>query len=133
MDRLKIKSAKQYRYLYLDVTHKDDRYNTTSQLYQYKPYDRSPRAHTTTHFFTDRAIYRPGQTVYFKGIKIHHDDDEHTLVKDKSSTVEFMDVNNQKIEDLQLTTNEYGTFSGSFTAPIGMLNGQMHIRDAHGK
>ena len=67
----------------LDVTHKDDRYNTTSQLYQYKPYDRSPRAHTTTHFFTDRAIYRPGQTVYFKGIKIHHDDDKHTLVKEE--------------------------------------------------
>ena len=129
---LNIKSAKQYRHLYLDVTHKDDRYNTTSQLYQHKPYDRSPRAHTTTHFFTDRAIYRPGQTVYFKGIKIYHDDDKHTLVKDKSSTVEFMDVNYQKIEDLKLTTNEYGTFSGSFTAPIGMLNGQMHIRDAHG-
>jgi len=129
---LNIKSAKQYRYLYLDVTHKDDRYNTTSQLYQYKPYDRNPIAHTTTHFFTDRAIYRPGQTVYFKGIKIYHDDDKHTLVKGKSSTVEFMDVNYQKIEGLKLTTNEYGTFSGSFTAPIGMLNGQMHIRDAHG-
>ena len=130
--RLKISTPKQYRYLYLDITYKDDRYNTTSQLYQYKPYDRSPRANTTTHFFTDRAIYRPGQTVYFKGIKIHHDNDEHTLEKGKSSTVEFMDVNNQKIGDLKLTTNEYGTFSGSFTAPLGMLNGQMHIRDAHG-
>ena len=131
--RLKIESAEKHRYLYLDVTHKDDRYNTTSQLYQYKSYDRSPRAHTTTHLFTDRAIYRPGQTVYFKGIKIHHDDDKHTLVKEESSTVEFMDVNYQKIEDLKLTTNEYGTFSGSFTAPVGMLNGQMHIRDAHGR
>ena len=130
--RLKIESAEKYRYLYLDVTHKDDRYNTTSQLYQYKPYDRSPRANTTTHFFTDRAIYRPGQTVYFKGIKIYHDDDKHTLEKAKTSTVEFIDANYQKIADLKLTTNEYGTFSGSFTAPIGMLNGQMHIRDAHG-
>ncbi len=41
-------------------------------------------------------------------------------------------VNHQKVQSLDLKTNEYGTFSGSFIAPNNGLNGQMHIKDAHG-
>lgn len=121
-----------YRYLYLDLNSGNDQFNNLSQLYQYKPYQ-TKKGYSTTHFFTDRAIYRPGQTIYFKGIRIYHDQDEHTLEKGKQSTVELFDVNNQKISDVTLTTNEYGTFSGSFTAPTGVLNGQMSIRDKNGR
>ncbi|MGV2481129.1 UNVERIFIED_CONTAM: hypothetical protein IGO34_30500, partial [Salmonella enterica subsp. enterica serovar Weltevreden] len=42
------------------------------------------------------------------------------------------DVNYQKVSSLDLTTNEYGTVSGSFTAPQTGLNGQMRITDNHG-
>ena len=48
------------------------------------------------------------------------------------STVTLYDVNYQKVSDLKLTTNEYGTFSGSFVAPNNGLNGQMRISDKHG-
>ncbi|HRH12634.1 MAG TPA: hypothetical protein PLU73_14030, partial [Bacteroidia bacterium] len=47
-------------------------------------------------------------------------------------TVTFYDVNHQKVGSLDLTTNEFGTVNGSFTAPQGVLNGQMYIYDGYG-
>ncbi|MBL4863120.1 MAG: hypothetical protein JKY09_08915, partial [Crocinitomicaceae bacterium] len=126
-----IQSRSEYRHIYIDLTFDTDQYNNAYQLYQYKLY-KNDKSYSTTHFFTDRSIYRPGQTIYFKGVKIHHNGDRHTLETGKHSTVSFYDANYQKVADLKLTTNEYGTFSGSFTAPVGVLNGQMHIKDKHG-
>lgn len=119
------------RSIYIDVTRGDEHYNEMNQLYLYKPYKRE-EGYTTTHFFTDRAIYRPGQTVHFKGIRIRHNGEQHTLETGKISTVKFIDANYQTVKELKLTTNEYGTFSGSFVAPQDGLNGQMHIEDAYG-
>lgn len=126
-----ISSKTDYRYMYLDLVTGKDQCNNGSQLYQYKPYQKT-KSYTTTHFFTDRSIYRPGQTIYFKGVRIHHDGDAHNLETGKQSTVMLYDVNNQKVSEVSLTTNEYGTFSGSFTAPMGVLTGQMRIQDKNG-
>lgn len=127
-----IKSRSEYRYIYLDITYGDDRFNNANQLYQYRPYKRNDE-YSTTHFFTDRSIYRPGQTIYFKGIRIHHDGNEHKIETGKQTTVTLYDANYQKVTDLKLTTNEYGTFSGTFTAPVGGLNGSMFIEDPYGR
>ncbi len=126
-----ISSKGQYRYIYVDLSKGDDRYNNSQQLYQYRPY-KNDDSYTTTHFFTDRNIYRPGQTIHFKGIMINHDGDNHTIATNNTSVVELYDVNYQKVADLTLKTNEYGTFSGTFTAPMGVLNGQMHLQDKYG-
>lgn len=121
-----------YRYFYIDFTYSDDRLNSDQSYYQYRPYNYS-KAQTVTYFFTDRAIYRPGQTVHFKGIRLHTaDDNKHALATNESANVILYDYNYQKIADLNLTTNEYGTFSGTFTAPTGVINGQMHITDGYG-
>ncbi len=45
-------------------------------------------------------------------------------------TVVFEDANGQEIEKQQHRTNDFGSFSGSFTAPRDRLMGQMRIRDA---
>ena len=84
------------------------------------------RYHTT--FFTDRAIYRPGQTVYFKGIVIFKDSENMPTIRPNEKTeVVFRDVNNQVIATKSFTTNEFGTFNGSFTAPSSGLLGRMSI------
>ena len=86
-----------------------------------------------TFFFTDRAIYRPGQTLYFKGILYETDNDSHNAIKPNTkTTVQLMDVNGKEITKQELTTNEYGSFNGSFTLPQGLLNGQMRIKNEHG-
>ena len=88
---------------------------------------------THTHFFLDRAIYRPGQTVHFKGIVIKKEPQGMPAIEtDQPVTISFKDTNHQPIEDLQLTTNEFGTITGSFTAPKTGLLGQMSITSSAG-
>ncbi|MGH1366567.1 MAG: alpha-2-macroglobulin family protein [Calditrichia bacterium] len=105
----------------------DDFYNN-AQRYR----NRGNRKHTTTHFFTDRSIYRPGQTVFFKGILLDFYDAKPFIAKKRSTTVTLYDVNQQKVSDLKLTSNEYGTVSGSFVLPNGSLNGQMSLHNENG-
>ena len=116
------------------VTNKDevDRLHTETGIYQYKTYSETRRTYPRTFFFMDRAIYRPGQTVYFKGIMIETDGEKNTIMPNTPTTVTFYDVNYQKVADLNVTTNEYGTFSGTFTTPSGVLNGQMSITNGSG-
>ncbi len=87
-----------------------------------------------TEFFTDRSIYRPGQKIYFKGIMFHSskDDTKHEVVAGKKTFVRFLDANWQKITEQECKTNEFGSFSGEFTAPAGVLNGQMRIENKYG-
>ncbi|MGB1017484.1 MAG: alpha-2-macroglobulin family protein [Chitinophagales bacterium] len=99
-------------------------------LYNYGA--QAERTLTQTYFFTDRAIYRPGQSIHFKGIVIEKKGNENKIKTAYKTTVEFLDVNWQKIASLEVTTNEYGSFSGKFTAPDDRLNGMMHIREQHG-
>lgn len=94
-------------------------------LYRQEPYN---QGHQRTEFFLDRAIYRPGQTVFFKGIALNFDKNNlPTVLKNQAVTVSFRDANYQETSMLQLRTNEYGTFSGQFTAPSTGLTGQMQL------
>lgn len=87
----------------------------------------------TVQFFTDRAIYRPGQTVYFKGLRLNFDNKNMPApAANQTVSVNFMDANYQKITSADFTTNEYGTFNGTFTAPQGGLLGNMTLQTSHG-
>ena len=90
------------------------------------------RVYHTTHFFTDRAIYRPGQTVYFQGIVVRYQGKDEALVNGYSEKVSFKDANWQEIGSANFTTDEYGTFSGSFVIPTDRLNGVFHLTSGHG-
>lgn len=79
-------------------------------------------------FYTDRAIYRPGQTVYYKSILIQNDKNQiPTLIKDKKVTIVFRDANYQEISRIEKKSNEYGSINGSFVLPDGKLNGVFSI------
>ena len=87
-----------------------------------------------TVFFTDRAIYRPGQTVFFKGLMYETDHDgQNSIISRTKTTVSFIDVNGKEITRQEFTTNEYGSFNGSFAIPQGLVNGQMTLRNEHGR
>ena len=79
-----------------------------------------------THFFTDRAIYRPGQTIRYKGVTANFDKktNEYAVLPNRSLTVQFLDVNGKEIEKQVHKTNDYGSFNGSFTAPRDRLMGR---------
>ncbi|MFZ4635330.1 MAG: MG2 domain-containing protein, partial [Saprospiraceae bacterium] len=81
------------------------------------------------HFFTDRAIYRPGQTVYFKAVLLRRDQDKLPHIEpNRKVKATFYDANHQPKGELELRSNEYGTVNGTFTAPGSGLAGQMFIQ-----
>jgi len=82
-----------------------------------------------TVFFTDRSLYRPGQTIQFKGIclRVNQSSDNYETIPNRSLSVLFKDVNGKEISILQVRTNDYGSFAGSFTAPRDRLTGRMTI------
>lgn len=77
--------------------------------------------------FTDRSIYRPGQTLYFKGIAVSRENDVSKILPNISATVSLRDVNYQEVAKLDVTTNEYGSFFGKFTVPITGLTGNFSL------
>ncbi|MFH1005751.1 MAG: alpha-2-macroglobulin family protein [Bacteroidota bacterium] len=125
-------AADEYRNYSIELTNGKDKLYTNNGIYLYKHYSQKKNTYLKTFFFTDRAIYRPGQTVYFKGIVLETDEENNHIVPNSSATVTLYDVNYQKVSSLDLTTNEYGTFQGNFILPQSLLNGQMHITDTHG-
>jgi uncharacterized protein YfaS (alpha-2-macroglobulin family) len=119
------------RQFYIEFINGNDAYYNNNNYYTYKPY-KDLETRVSSHIFTDRAIYRPGQTVYFKSVVLESTAGKnHKLKANYPVTVTFFDVNYQKVSSLNLTTNEYGTVNGSFIAPQGGLNGQMSITDGY--
>ncbi|NOX47954.1 MAG: hypothetical protein GXO89_13345 [Chlorobi bacterium] len=117
---------------YLDLKSDNDRWVNDGQRYRSYYYHKEEKPTIHTYFFTDRSIYRPGQTIYFKGIVLEKFKDDYSIKPNFKTKVEFYDVNYQKISEQVLTTNEYGSFQGTFTAPSGILGGQMTIKTKNG-
>lgn len=128
----KVTISANYRNIHFEFINGDDKLYSVSAVYQYKPYHEEKKWRTQTYFFADRSIYRPGQTIYFKGIVLESNGDSTRIKTNYSSNVVLYDVNYQKIIEQLFTTNEYGTFNGSFTLPSGVLNGQMQLSNTFG-
>ena len=79
--------------------------------------------------FLDRAIYRPGQTVYFKviGTAFSSETNKEKVTPKVKLNITLKDTNGEEISTQTLTTNEFGSVNGSFTLPQGKLNGQFTI------
>lgn len=118
-------------YQHVMVVNDDDTLITGSNYNnQIKDYS---RAKLRTILFTDRAIYRPGQVVYFKGLTLDCTEDDCKPVENKSETITLYDPNRQELQQLKMHSNQYGTFKGSFTIPTGLLNGNFTLQANHGR
>lgn len=92
------------------------------------------------HLFTDRNIYRPGQTVYYKGILVEelqkygptNSTEAVRTVSDEQIDISLKDVNWQLVEKNEHVTNEYGSFSGSFVIPTSGMTGVFRLETANG-
>jgi 5-hydroxyisourate hydrolase-like protein (transthyretin family) len=120
-----------YYNLFVELENEKDYYFSDNGTYLYKD-NYKPKNTPVTHFFLDRKIYRPGQTIYFKGIVTQKTDKEVIVLPNHDVTIQLKDVNYQKVAELRLKTNDYGSYSGQFTAPSGVLTGNMTLVDNYG-
>lgn len=85
------------------------------------------------HFFTDRSIYRPGQTIYFKTLCLQYTSEGFPkVVENKKFEILLRDANFQIVGKLELKTNQYGSASGSFVLPKNILKGYFQLNTDNG-
>lgn len=83
--------------------------------------------HLKASVFTDRGVYRPGETVnfavaaYISGVRFLE------TAKKKPLTVELQNTADETIASQTLQTDEFGRVSGSFTLPTDGLTGTFQL------
>lgn len=80
-----------------------------------------------TELFTDRAIYRPGQTVHVSGIDFSQLDWNAEVSGKGRNTLYFYDSNHKLIEERMVESDEMGVFSADLIIPTGKRNGVFSI------
>ena len=95
-------------------------------------YDNQRRVEQT-QLFTDRAIYRPGQTVHVAAIcyEVTNGIDQKAL-EGKKLKLTLRDANGKTVAEQTVTTDRYGSCATDFTLPSTGLTGAFTIQTANG-
>src|SRR4030095_7981201 len=130
LERKKDPGSPNYTYL-LDVGYNGER--LFMEDYQYDYYYNNvapaPQENISVFLFTDRSIYRPGQTLFVKGIVISRDlaERKNDIKTDYETMIYLRDANYQLVDSMKIKTNDYGSFSAKFQLPQTGLNGQFTL------
>lgn len=100
-----------------------------SELRSHYSYYTDKSVHTDGWVFTDRAIYRPGQTVH-AGFILHkrYPDNTMPVVAGQNVVLTLRDANYKEVEKKTVTTDEFGTASCDFVLPQSGLTGAFTIQ-----
>lgn len=98
--------------------------------YAYSESDTTSREVMT--IFTDRGLYRPGQTLFYKAILTRTSGDISSIVTNKPVEFILRDANGRDISKQTGKTNDYGSVSGEFLLPEGALPGSFSIESEAG-
>ena len=124
--RLK-KASKRYFNLSIELS-KDNQSAYFDGYYAYKDNDKTKDEVSYNSFlFTDRSIYRPGQTVYFKAILLKSEKGKSQPLSGETLFATLYNVNGEKLSELDLQSNDYGSIAGEFILPNSGLNGEHYI------
>jgi uncharacterized protein YfaS (alpha-2-macroglobulin family) len=110
----------------------DDLAIDDDRLYPYHEGERG--VHSSALVYTDRSVYRPQQTLYWKAVAYRGGGEglSYVTVPNSSIQLTLMDANYEEVASTTVTTNEFGSASGSFDIPVGRLLGQWQLRTSYG-
>lgn len=128
--------------LCIEIAHKGENFTLTDNdrmPYYWNSDTQETNTSLSTYIFTDRNLYRPGQTVYYKGIVVERTDRKNPLstiaqrmAANINEIITLHDANGQEVTKVNHTTNEFGSFSGSFVLPTSGLTGEFRLQCTHG-
>ncbi|MFB9054450.1 alpha-2-macroglobulin [Formosa undariae] len=129
---VKIRKTTRREYARFDLvfnTGNDTAYFDNFYLNYYDNREKNTNKTTYNSFvFTDRSIYRPGQTVYFKAIGMKTKNGVNAVLENKNVTATLYNNNYEEVNKQSFTTNAFGSIHGEFILPNSGLNGQYHIQ-----
>lgn len=93
-----------------------------------------PSVHRRTLLYTDRSIYRPGHEIHWKVVAYEAgvEDGRFETLPEANVTVSLQDANFEEVVSTEITTNAFGSASGTFTVPAGRLLGAWTLRTSYG-
>ncbi|MBL0912444.1 MAG: hypothetical protein IBJ09_08725 [Bacteroidia bacterium] len=121
-------------YSAVEIVHKKQSMYIPMHIYAGKGYEYSQPDEASIAFFTDRKIYRPGQTVFFKAIHYLSSGNAaaNRALARKKIRISLRDANYEEVSQQTLETNEYGSIEGSFTLPSSGVTGNYTLETDHG-
>jgi TonB-dependent SusC/RagA subfamily outer membrane receptor len=120
-----------YRDESIDVTHEGDTIKINKNyINPVSDYSKKgiKKAKIKIEFYLDRAIYRPGQTVYYKGIAFQRKESKTSVSVKTSFKITVEDPNGTTLKEFDVTTNDFGSFSGEFTIPKSGITGEFLMK-----
>lgn len=118
-----ISSKNYYRHRLMATKNGDTITSGVSHSYE-RSYKKNTDKEVKVFVYLDRAIYRPGQKVYFKSIAVENQNNKSRVLPNEEFEIIVEDVNGEEIYVQKLKTNEYGSLNGSFTLPSETLTGE---------
>lgn len=109
------------------IKYQDNYYSESFYDYSGRNDDDDEEWTASTEIYTDRAIYRPGQPLYYKVILYENKNGEKSVVPNVYLTMEFQDDNYTVLHSERIKTNEFGSFSGEFMIPKNIATGDLII------
>ena len=70
-----------------------------------------------TYLYSDRPIYRPGDTIYFRAIVRQAQNGRYTLPDRATIGLKLFDGLGTEVADFDLTLSAFGTAHGQYTLP----------------
>lgn len=105
-----------------------DRYCPDAGAYGAFSYYSANRRDERTYVFTDRSVYRPGQTVRVGAVVTECTDFvDSKAVGGKKVKAVLRDANFKVVAEKDVTTDGYGTCAADFVLPTGTLNGRFTV------
>ncbi len=125
----KSKIVEKYAYLDVKIIHGKDTLNKERVSLSTANYNGNNKLYENAFvIYTDRVIYRPGQTLYFKGIWFDKSKKETHLASGFFGNFEAQSQDGKKLAELKFKTNDFGSFEGSFIVPQQILNGRINFK-----
>ncbi|MEG1761998.1 MAG: MG2 domain-containing protein [Bacteroidales bacterium] len=117
--------AKTYR---LFITYKKQKLWLDETIWLRQKQEGTSEGQKMVYWFTDRAIYRPGDIVEAKGILVQNLNDSISILSSQKITSSLYSPKNQEIAKIENTSNAFGSFSLRFQIPLQGLKGRMYIQ-----
>ncbi len=125
----KVKQQNSYRLL---LKYNND-FTVVDNVYAY-PREYNSVTPKSSLIFTDRAIYRPSQTIKWKVVAYqgNHKTGKFNVFVNNPGWVKLLDANGKVVRQVTVRTNRYGSASGEFVAKAGLLLGNWRIATSWG-
>ena len=111
----------------------EDKLHTDGQTLYLHKQRREKATYRKDVFFTDRSLYRPGQTIYFKALMMDAGAVTSATLPNLPVAVRLIDPNNEVVDSVSLRSSSFGSVHGQFRIPVGRMSGSWRLQSSEGQ